>query len=58
MVMIKISLKEVFIKYTLIQTHAGYSSLLYTIFMHRILAVNTVILHRNYQKYSTGRNVK
>lgn len=50
MVMIKISLKEVFIKYTLIQTHAGYSSLLYTIFMHRILAVNTVILHRNVPK--------
>lgn len=44
MVMIKISLKEVFIKYTLIQTHAGY------IFMLRILVVNTVILQRNVPK--------
>lgn len=50
MVMIKISLKEVFIKYTLIRTHAGYSSLLFTIFMLRILVVNTVILQRNVPK--------
>ena len=48
--MIKVSKKKkVFIKKTLIQTHAGYISLLYTVFMHKISVVN-VILQSNIPK--------